>query len=209
MPERADFWGIPHAWGPPELYVYGLMSLATVVLLYRLFRAVSLWWRLGQREVRWDHIPVRVGRLITYGIVQVRVLGQRYPGIMHVALAWSFFVFFMGTVLATVHSHFVWFLQGTPYLVYKLVLDLYTVLFLFGAVLAAYRRFVQRPRRLTFEPRFGLSLMLLVFIVASGLVVESLLEARPSDYVRSLSPDRFLDAAWDWAEAERLATAQP
>jgi glycine/D-amino acid oxidase-like deaminating enzyme len=37
------------------------------------------------------------------------------------------------------------------------------------------------------------------------LVVESLLEARPSDYVRSLSPDRFLDTLWDWPEVERLA----
>ena len=174
MPERVDFWGIPHDWGPPELYVYGLMALASLILLYRLFRAASMWWRIGQRDVRWDHLPVRVGRLIKYGIVQVRVLGQRYPGVMHVALAWAFFVFFMGTLLATVHSHFVWFLQGTPYLVYKLVLDLYTALFLFGAVLAGYRRFVQRPRRLTLAPRFTLSLVLIVVIVFGGLVTESL-----------------------------------
>jgi Fe-S oxidoreductase len=150
------------------------MGLATVVLLFRLFQAVSLWWRLGQREVRWDHLLQRVGRVIKYGIVQVRVLSQRYPGIIHVTLAWSFFVFFIGTLLATIHTQFVWFLQGTPYLIYKLVLDLYTVLFLVGAVLAAYRRFVQRPSRLTLELRFTLSLALIVFIVASGLVVVSL-----------------------------------
>jgi glycine/D-amino acid oxidase-like deaminating enzyme len=36
-------------------------------------------------------------------------------------------------------------------------------------------------------------------------VVEALLERRPSAYVRSLGPDRFLDAAWDWPAARRAA----
>ena len=150
------------------------MGLATLVFLFRFIMAVSLWWRLGRREVRWDRLPIRLGRVIKYAIIQVRVLGQRYPGIMHVALAWAFFVFLLGTVLATIHSHFIWFLQGYAYLLYKLVLDLFTVLFLVGALLAAYRRWGQRPSRLTLEPRFTFSLVLIVVIVAGGLVVESL-----------------------------------
>lgn len=36
-------------------------------------------------------------------------------------------------------------------------------------------------------------------------VVEALTEPEPSPYVRSLSPDRFTEAAWDWADAERRA----
>ena len=38
-------------------------------------------------------------------------------------------------------------------------------------------------------------------------VVEALLERRPSAYVRSLAPDRFLDAGWDWPAARRAAQA--
>jgi glycine/D-amino acid oxidase-like deaminating enzyme len=34
-----------------------------------------------------------------------------------------------------------------------------------------------------------------------ALVVESMLEPKPSLYVRSLSPDRFYDTPWEWAEA--------
>ena len=37
------------------------------------------------------------------------------------------------------------------------------------------------------------------------LLVESLLEPRPGDYVRSLSPDRFTEASWDWDDARRRA----
>ncbi|MFP6752768.1 MAG: hypothetical protein VB855_13895, partial [Pirellulaceae bacterium] len=32
-------------------------------------------------------------------------------------------------------------------------------------------------------------------------VVESMFEAEPSEYVRSLSPDRFSEQPWDWESA--------
>ncbi|MFZ9854631.1 MAG: NAD(P)/FAD-dependent oxidoreductase [Limisphaerales bacterium] len=37
------------------------------------------------------------------------------------------------------------------------------------------------------------------------LLVESMLDPRPGDYVRSLSPDRFTETSWDWDEARRRA----
>jgi Fe-S oxidoreductase len=174
MPVRVDFWGIPHDLISPEIFVYGIMGLASLVLLIRLYMRASLWWRVGRPEMRWDKLHVRLGRLINYAIVQTRVLSQRYPGIMHVAIAWGFFVFFMGTALATIDSHFFKFLRGNIYLLYKFVLDIFTVFFLVGAVLAAYRRFVQKPRRLTLQPGFAWSLALITVIVVGGLIVESL-----------------------------------
>lgn len=39
------------------------------------------------------------------------------------------------------------------------------------------------------------------------LLVESLFDAKPSDYVRSLSPDRFTQTNWSWDKATRLARA--
>jgi glycine/D-amino acid oxidase-like deaminating enzyme len=38
-------------------------------------------------------------------------------------------------------------------------------------------------------------------------VVEALLEPKPSAYVRSLGPDRFLDTSWSWEDARRKAQA--
>ncbi len=174
MPERIDFWGIPHTWGPPELYVYTLMALATLILIYRSYQRFRLWWEVGRSEVRWDHLPTRFGRLINYAILQSKVLRQRYPGLMHIAIAWSFFVFFLGTALATIHSHFFKFLQGNIYLVYKFVLDSFTLFFLIGAILAAYRRYIQKPPRLTLQPKFTWSFVLIIIIVIGGLLTESL-----------------------------------
>ncbi|MFH1186338.1 MAG: (Fe-S)-binding protein [Chloroflexota bacterium] len=174
MPDRIDFWGIPDTWGPPELWVYGLMGISIVVLLVRFYMEAAAWWQVGRREDRWNRIHLRLWRLVKYGIFQTRVLGQQYPGVMHVAIAWSFFVFFLGTALATIDSHIVEFLVGRTYLAYKLVLDLFAVVFVVGAVMAAYRRFVLRPSRLTLAPAFAWSIVALCLVVVGGLLTESL-----------------------------------
>jgi Fe-S oxidoreductase/nitrate reductase gamma subunit len=140
----------------------------------RTYRQASLWWRLGRPERHWDQPFKRLLRMFQYSILQVKILAQRYPGIMHVCILSGFSVLFLGTALATINGHFFKFLVGTPYLVYKLVLDTFTVVFLVGAGMAAYRRFIQKPKRLKLEPRFAWSLGLLIFIVLNGLLVESL-----------------------------------
>ncbi len=173
MPERTDYWGIPLNWRP-DLIVYSLMFLAAIILLIRFYQQAKLWWRVGRGEMRWNKLHMRIQRLITYGIVQTRVLSQRYPGVMHIGLAWGFFVFFLGTALATIDSHFIKFLEGNPYLIYKFVLDIFTIFFLLGAVLAGYRRFIVKPPRLTIQPRFTISLIAITVIVLAGLTVESL-----------------------------------
>ncbi len=38
-----------------------------------------------------------------------------------------------------------------------------------------------------------------------GLLVEALFDPHPSDYVRSLSPDRYTERPWDWTTARRQA----
>ena len=174
MPERTDFWGISYAWGNPAIYVYTLMGLAALVLLWRFYQRASPWWKIGRPEMRWDRPFLRLWKVIEYAIVQTKVLRQRYPGLMHLGLAWGFFAFFLGTALATIDSHFFKFLQGNIYLVYKFVLDTFTLFFLIGAGMAFYRRYVQRPTRLTLEPGFSWSLALITLIVLAGLLTESL-----------------------------------
>jgi len=172
IPERFDFWGIPHSW-MPEVLVYTIMFLAGLILIYRLYLHARLWWRVGRQKMRWDKLHLRLGRLISYAIIQTKVLNQRYPGVMHIGLAWGFFIFFVGTGMATIDSHFFKFIQGNIYIIYKLIMDLAVVLFLLGALLAAYRRFIQKPPRLTLKPEFVWSLVLITVIVLGGLVVES------------------------------------
>ncbi len=173
MPERIDYWGIPDTWGSPNFFVYPIIGLACLIMVIRVYYFARLWWRVGRPEKRWNRLDIRLGRLIKYAIIQIKVLWELYPGVMHIGLAWGFIIFFMGTALATVDSHFVKILHGYGFLFYKLVLDLFTVFFIVGAGMAAYRRYLQRPARLTLRPGFTYSLVLIVLIVLGGLFTES------------------------------------
>lgn len=174
MPEHQEYWGIPHQWGSPNILVYSVMFLAGAILVLRFFLRARLWWKVGRPEPRWNKLFTRLYNLIKYSIVQTRLLRQKYPGIMHVSLAWSFFVFFLGTALATINTHFFHFLKGSVFSFYKLTLDLFTVVFIVGAVLAIYRRYVTKPDRLTYGPQFTWTLVLLIIIVLGGITTESL-----------------------------------
>ena len=174
MPEHVEYWGIPHEWGSPNILVYSVMFLAAAILIFRFFLRARLWWKVGRPDPRWNKLHVRLYNLIKYSIVQTRVLRQKYPGIMHVALAWSFFIFFLGTALATINTHFYIFLSGTVFNIFKLTLDLFTAVFILGAILAIYRRFVTKPDRLTYQPQFTWTLVLLTVIVLGGITTEAL-----------------------------------
>jgi Fe-S oxidoreductase len=198
MPNRTDFWGIPHDRISPEILVYSIMSLAVAIMLVRFHRQARLWWQVGRADIRWDKPLVRLSRVSAYAIVQIRVLRQRYSGVMHIALAWSFFVFFLGTALATIDSHFFKFLNGNAYLLYKFVLDVFTIVFIVGAAMAAYRRFIKQPNQLTLKPGFTLSLGLVTIIVASGLVIESLrLAVERPDHATWLPAGWLVAQLWD------------
>ena len=98
LPFRDTFWNVP-SWAQIALYIGG--ALAVAAFAWGLSRRARIWMG-GRYEMRWDHLPTRVGLVITYGLLQVRVLSQAYPGIMHATMFWGFLALFMGTVLATI-----------------------------------------------------------------------------------------------------------
>jgi len=180
---RINFWGMHGALDTlVHAFTYVILPLCAIILLVRFFRHIRLWWKVGRPDRRWDRLGTRVGRLIQYGVVQTKVLRQRYPGVMHVLIAWSFFVFFLGTVIATIDADvpIVFGMEsdnvvliGDTYLLYKFVLDMFTLLFLVGVGLAAFRRYVQKPERLTLSSPFTYMLAMITLIVITGLLTES------------------------------------
>ena len=175
MIERINFWGLHGGWHTVAVIVtYAVLPLCALAMLVRLYLRIRLWWRVGRPERRWDQLGTRIQRLLKYALVQVKVWRQAYGGLMHFGLAWCFFVFFLGTALATIDADIVKFLRGPLYLGYKILLDVFTVIFLAGFALAGYRRLVKRPERLTLTAPLTLALALIFLIVLSGLTLESL-----------------------------------
>jgi len=177
MPERDHYWEIPHVWFgveiEPFVIVYAIMFSSALIMLYRFYRVASVWWKVGRADRRWDKLHIRLWNLIKYGIVQIKVLKDRVPGTMHVIIAWAYFIFFLGTALATIDDHWFKFLEGNVLVAYKFILDIFTIIFFVGAGMAIYRRYFQKPKRLTLDPGFTRTLVMIIVIVIGGLLTES------------------------------------
>jgi Fe-S oxidoreductase/nitrate reductase gamma subunit len=178
LPFRDTFWNVPF-WAQFLLYALSVVSLGVF--------ALGMWqraarWREGMPEARLDRLPERLGMLLRHGLLQGRLLTQRYPGVMHALMFWGFAVLFLGTVLATIDYDITLrlpfglafrLLQGPFYLGYELSLDLFGLFFVVGLALALWRRFVRRPARIDPTPGFALALGLLLAINVTGFVIEA------------------------------------
>jgi Fe-S oxidoreductase/nitrate reductase gamma subunit len=178
VPFRDNFWNVPH-WA--QVFLYFSMAVAVLAMLLGIVGRIRI-WRKGQPASRFDHLDERFRRLFTYGVAQVKILSQRYPGLMHLGIFWGFVLLFIGTALATLDVD-VWeplggkLLIGPFYLVYELVLDLAGLFFVIALGMAIYRRYGQRPARLGSTRLFGgftFTLTILLVINVTGLLVEGL-----------------------------------
>ncbi len=179
-PIRVTFWNVPH-WA--ELGQYGLGFLAVLIFAYGTWRHVRI-WRRGKPETLSGSWTDRVKNFLLFAIGQKKVLRDPYPGVMHLAIFWGMAFLLLGTILATVdwdvtHLFFDYqFLKGPVYLIYELVLDLFTVVLLIGVGMAIYRRYVTKPDRLaaTVTPTFPLDSLYLLgilgLIALTGLAAE-------------------------------------
>ena len=182
MPIRETFWNIPR-WAEYANYLLGLLSF--LILIYGLWRRTRVWLR-GRPAMRSDRVAQRIGGMISDGFVQLRTLSQPLPGLMHKGIFLGIVFLFVGTVLATLDWDItrllfdVRFLQGVIYVTYKLVLDIAGLLLLLGVAVAAYRRYVARPKRLvnalssTYTRDDAYALAVLATIAVTGFMIEGL-----------------------------------
>jgi Fe-S oxidoreductase/nitrate reductase gamma subunit len=172
---RDTFWNVP-GWAQVALYIGGAVAVA--VFVWGWARRVAL-WRRGGPEARFDHLDVRLGRLLVHALGQARTLSQAYPGVMHAIMFWGFLALFIGTVLATIDWDITLplfdykLLKGPFYLGYELVLDMFGLFFVIGLGMAVWRRFVARPVRIDPTARFAGVLLVLLVINVSGFVMEA------------------------------------
>ncbi|MEJ2560844.1 MAG: hypothetical protein P8186_32410 [Anaerolineae bacterium] len=97
VPFRDNFWNVPY-WA--QIFLYFTMAIATLAMLLGIYWRIRI-WRHGQPAVRFDRLGKRFGRLVKYAVAQLKILDQRYPGLMHMGIFWGFVLLFTGTALAT------------------------------------------------------------------------------------------------------------
>lgn len=186
MPSHEIFWNIKLG----AVILYPLAAVVVGVLVYAVYKRYRL-WRLGQGAVQlgslWRRILAFIKPAIVEGFAHKRILREPYPGIMHLLIFWGAIIFLLGAFLDFISHYWFHFMEGTFYVISSLVIDIFGLLVLIGVIIAAYRRYVQRPDRLDNTPDDAIALLLIFLVVITGFLVEGF---------RIAAPEPAADSVW-------------
>jgi nitrate reductase gamma subunit len=147
----------PIAWNVGEVAVAAMYLLVAVQALFLAygFTRRYLMWRRGGPYGPIDNVGQRVRKALAVAFLHQRLIrpGYVYAGLMHLFIFWGFVVLFIGTIIVLLEADIarpyfgVSFFQGAFYVVYKLVINLFGLLFVVGLLMALWRRYGARPIR--------------------------------------------------------------
>jgi len=162
--------------------MYAVFFVCGCIMLYGLYRNLHS-YGLGVRKffgLAASDFWRKTGRFFEFGVGQRKVLKDRGGGVMHGTLFFGFLMLlayttliFIQTDLLPVFTPFV-FIQGSTYLTLEFLGDTLGAAFIVGLMIAIYRRFVEKLDKLETKRDDYFILGMLVWIGASGFVVEGL-----------------------------------
>ncbi|NIM98755.1 MAG: 4Fe-4S dicluster domain-containing protein [candidate division Zixibacteria bacterium] len=173
---REIFWNVG-TWA--RWPVYGLGLIVVVIFVLGLAKRIRL-WRIGKPENRYDRIGKRIWSFVSSGLLHRRILKEAYPGITHLFLFWGFLILLLGTILIFIQEDITallfntTFIQGSFYLVFSFLLDLFGLLAIIGVILLAFRRYALRPDRLDNKPEDLITLILVFLVLLTGFFSEGI-----------------------------------
>ena len=161
-----------------------LFALATLVFALEMARHLRIFARARPSAV-FDQPGARLGALVRFAIVQVRMFRDPGPGLLHASIFWGFVVLTVGTAnrvtFGLVQAVVGWPLDGWLWRLTLLASNLLALGVLVGVGWALARRLLTRPARLTLS-RDALTILLLIgAVVVTELLAETFRLARHED----------------------------
>jgi Fe-S oxidoreductase/nitrate reductase gamma subunit len=197
---REFYWNVGHGVLIP---MFTFTAITAAILIYGFIRRIRI-YRKGKPLQRLDHLPTRIFRLINRGLVQLRVMIVKAPGITHALQFWGMLLLLLGTIIVMIQVDFTQpllnfkFIHGTFYLVFSLTLDIA------GAVVAVMlagflvRRFIYKPKGLaTTRDDYVIYGMLFAILVTAYLIEGARMavtEVNQNPYLAMFSPVGLLVA---------------
>jgi nitrate reductase gamma subunit len=143
--------------------------VALVVFIFGLNRRFRL-WRVGKNVEPSGRMGPRIKSLLWEGIAHRRILQDFYPGLLHLFL----FLGFLIPLVVIIITQFMFTLPPWLARLLSLTLDLIALAALAGVILIIYRRYVTRPPRLDNRAEDLSALVLILLILLTGILLESL-----------------------------------
>jgi len=168
---REVFWNI--AIGPPLLYTLAIVAVG--ILIYVIYRRRRL-WMVGKPDNRFDNLSKRIRDFIVTavaeGLFHRRFLRSPYSGIMHFLIFAGCGLLLLGSFLDFLSHYFLHFIHGNVYLGLGLATDIGGVFVLIGVIMAAVRRYIQKPERLNSILDDAIVLVLIFVVLITGFFLE-------------------------------------
>lgn len=179
---------------PENVVFLGVLLTSLSVFGISAFRLIS-WLRVARPEVRWDRIPERLVTTLVVGFGQSKILRDKTAGPIHAAIFWGFLVLlFAATEMLLEGLNHTWSLNflGPVYSAVTALTDVFCLLIIVGTVMALWRRYVSKVKRIQVESErveAGVILIAIFTIVTALLVQNSLrIHATGADYSWALRP---------------------
>jgi Fe-S oxidoreductase/nitrate reductase gamma subunit len=177
LASREVFWNIPNR----DSYVmYILSAIAVAFWAFSIYRRYKL-WHLGKPDDCSKHIgkriPVFIRTTVVDALAHRRFLRDPYPGMMHLLIFWGFVILLLAAVIDATTHYINRHITGAPYLWFSLIVDIGGFLVLIGIIMAAYRRYIWKPKGLITVLDDGVVLTSLAVILITGYMIEGLRQA--------------------------------
>jgi Fe-S oxidoreductase/nitrate reductase gamma subunit len=172
-------------WNVSELgfaVMYILVAVQALVLGYAFTRRYVT-WRSGRPFGPIERIGERLGQALAVAFLHRRLIrpGYIYAGVMHLFIFYGFIFLFIGTVIVMLEADVVRpffnasFYQGTFYVVYKIVINFFGLIFIIGLLMAVWRRYFRNlPKFRRNLSDDAIVLALLLFLGLTGFLLEAL-----------------------------------
>ncbi len=148
-----------------------LVVIALIICIAGIVKRAKLWMMGKPGDTGIDGTFRRIWDFIVYAVAHRRILKEAYPGLMHFFIFFACLIPFL--VVVAVQVQFAWPVFWGNAL--SLFLDVLGLFGLLGILLAAYRRYIQKPDRLS-DTRLedAIALIWVFAIIFLGFCIEGL-----------------------------------
>ncbi|MEM2235679.1 MAG: (Fe-S)-binding protein [Nitrososphaerota archaeon] len=158
-----------------ELVFYSILILFVAIFIAGLYKHYRLYGRYVIKEVT-KHGEQRLKAFLKYGLLQVKIISDRFRGGLHATLFIGTIILFIGTCIVfvdhTVEKFGVKLLVGDIYPFVESLLDFFGLLFVLSVAVLLTSRIVRYPPRIGTGIQYTLVLVGLLYVGISGFLVE-------------------------------------
>jgi Fe-S oxidoreductase/nitrate reductase gamma subunit len=175
LASREVFWNIQYSY-----VIYILAAIAVAFWVFSFYRRYKL-WHLGKPDDCSKNIGKRIRVFIRTTVVDVlahrRFLRDPYSGMMHLMIFWGFVILLLAAAIDATTYYINRHITGAPYLWFSFIVDIGGLLVLIGIIMAAYRRYIWKPKGLNTVLDDGIVMASIAVILITGYMVEGLRQA--------------------------------